>query len=42
MLLSPESGGLAFSLAEVDAPPEDAEGWDEGVEDIASTANSGS
>jgi len=24
--LVPESGGLAFSSAEVDAPPEDAEG----------------
>jgi hypothetical protein len=40
MLLSPESGVLAFSLAEVDAPPEYAEGWDEEGEDIPSTANS--
>jgi hypothetical protein len=41
MLLSPESGVLAFSLAEVDAPPEYAEGWDEEGEGIPSTANSG-
>jgi len=32
--LVPESGGLAFSSAEVDAPPEDAEGWVDVVEDI--------
>ena len=38
--LSPGSGGLAFSLAEVDAPPEDAEGWVEMVEDIPSTGKS--
>jgi len=38
--LVPGSGGLAFSLAEVDAPPEDAEGWVEMVEDIPSTGKS--
>jgi len=40
--LVPGSGGLAFSPAEVDAPPEDAEGWVEVVEDIPSTGKSGS
>lgn len=40
--LSPGSGGLALSVADVDALPDNAEDWEELVEDISSTTKSGS